>query len=451
MPDTRDKARVPPQNLEAEESVLGAILLSERALDACLDEHLTGDDFYRESHGVIFSTAVAMYSMGEPVDAVTLAAQLERDNNLDRVGGTAKIAELAAIVPATANAGHYAKIVKEQAFLRGLLRAGQEIQRLGMDHPGDTHELLDRAEGLIFDLAGERQSQEYVGISDTVKESYARIMELYETGKKVTGLETGFHRLDALTSGFQKGNLIVIAARPSMGKTALAMAMAANVAIHQGIPVAVFTMEMNRAEITDRVLSQEALIDSSKIRNGNLDGEDWKRLQATTAKIEAARLLIDDSPMLTSVELRSKARRIKLRYPSLGLIVVDYLQLMTSGGKAENRVQDVSQISRTLKILARELDVPVIALSQLSRAVEQRHDKRPILSDLRESGSIEQDADLVAFVYRDEYYNPEDTDQEGIAEVNVAKHRNGRTDMVKVAFVKRYVRFSELPPDRGNR
>ncbi|MGH3091928.1 MAG: replicative DNA helicase, partial [Gaiellaceae bacterium] len=350
----------------------------------------------------------------------------------------------AALVPASANAGHYAQIVKETATLRGLIRAGGEIARLGWERPGETTELVDRAEQILFDLSQERAQGEFSHIEQLLKESFERITALYESGADVTGVPSGFRDLDRITSGFQEGNLIILAARPSMGKSALGLGMAANLAVRKNVPVALFTLEMSKSEVTQRLMCSEAKVESQRLRTGKLSADDWPRLTAACDKLAKAPIYVDDSGGITMMEIRSKARRLKSKHPELGLLIVDYLQLMTSGMSPENRVQEVSQISRSLKVLARDLDVPIVALSQLSRAVEQRHDKRPILSDLRESGSLEQDADLVCFVYRDEYYNAEESDQQGLAEVHVAKHRNGPTDTVKLSFLKRYAKFADL-------
>jgi replicative DNA helicase len=403
-----------------------------------------GREFYRESHAKIYRAALALYAKGEPVDAITLVDQLDERGDLEGVGGKIRIHELAALVPASANAGHYAQIVKEAATLRGLIRVGGEIARLGWERPGETAELVDRAEQVLFELSQEKATSEFSHIEALLKESFERITQLYESGSDVTGVPSGFRDLDRITSGFQEGNLIVMAARPSMGKSALGLGVAANLAVRKEVPVALFTLEMSKTEVTQRLMCSEAKVESQRLRTGKLAADDWPRLTAACDKLARAPLYVDDTGSITMMEIRSKARRLKSKHPDLGLIVVDYLQLMTSGTTAENRVQEVSQISRSLKVLARDLDVPIIALSQLSRAVEQRHDKRPILSDLRESGSIEQDADIVMFIYRDEYYNGEESEQQGLAEVIVAKHRNGPTDTVKLSFLKRYAKFSDL-------
>jgi replicative DNA helicase len=435
-------APVPPQNLEAEESVLGAMMLSPGAIGA-VSEILDGGDFYRESHAKVYRAAVGLYARGEPVDAITLVDELEERGELDDVGGRLRVHELAALVPAAANAAHYARIVREVATLRGLIRTGQEIARLGWERPGEVQELVDRAEQILFDLSQDRVTTEFSHIETLLKDSFERITQLYEAGAEVTGVPAGFRELDRLTSGFQPGNLVIVAARPSMGKSALGLCMAANLAVREGIPVGIFTLEMSKSEVTQRLMCSEAKVESQRLRTGKLAIDDWPRLTAACDKLAKAPLYVDDTGSINLMEIRSKARRLKSREPTLGLILIDYLQLMTSGGTVENRVQEVSQISRSLKVLARDLDVPIVAMSQLSRAVEQRHDKRPILSDLRESGSIEQDADLVMFIYRDEYYN-EESDQQGMAEVALAKHRNGPTDTIKLSFLKRYAKFSDL-------
>jgi replicative DNA helicase len=368
-------APVPPQNLEAEESVLGAMMLSPNAIDTVTDV-LDASDFYRESHAKIFRAARDLYTRGEPVDAITLVDSLEERGELEDVGGKTRLHELAALVPASANVGHYALIVREMATLRGLVRAGTEISRLGWERPGAAPDLVDRAEQVVFEL----------------KDGFERITQLYEAGVDITGTPTGFRDLDRLTSGFQEGNLVIAAARPSMGKSALAICIAANLGVRFGIPVAIFTLEMSKSEVTQRLMCSEAKVESQRLRTGKLAPDDWPRLTAACDRLMKAPIYVDDTSSVTMMEIRSKSRRLKSKEPKLGLVIVDYLQLMTSGASVENRVQEVSQISRSLKLLARDLDVPVLALSQLSRAVEQRHDKRPILSDLRESGCLAGDS-----------------------------------------------------------
>ena len=433
---------VPPQNEEAEDSVLGAMLISQAAISAVVEE-VNSSDFYKQKNGTIYKAALELFARGEPVDAITLTDFLEERGELEEVGGRVRIHELARAVPATSNAAHYARIVRDMATLRGLIDVGSRISTLGWDRPGETAELVDRAEQLIFDLSQSRVTSEFSHIETLLKESFERITALYEAGVDVTGVPSGFKDLDRLTSGFQPGNLIIIAARPSMGKSALGLCMAANLAVRHETPVALFTLEMSKTEVTQRLMCSEAKVESQRLRNGKLAVDDWPRLTAACDKLAKAPIYVDDMGSITMMEIRAKARRLKTQEPNLGLIIVDYLQLMTSGASVENRVQEVSQISRQLKVLARDLDTPVLAMSQLSRAVEQRHDKRPILSDLRESGAIEQDADLVFFIYRDEYYN-EESDQQGLAEVICAKHRNGPTGAEKLSFLKRYAKFADL-------
>lgn len=435
-------APVPPQSLDAEEAVLGAMLLSTGAI-AAVTEILEDGDFYRESHARLYRAALALYAKGEPVDAITLVDELEERGELENVGGRARVHELAALVPTTGNASHYARIIRETATLRGLIRAGGEISRLGWDGVGEAPELVDRAEQIVFALSQQRVSGDFAHIETLLKESFERITALYESGVDITGMPSGFRDLDRLTSGFQPGNLVIVAARPSMGKSAFGLCIAANLAVRHRIPVAVFTLEMSKAEVTQRLMCSEAKVESQRLRTGRLAADDWPRLTAACDKLAKAPIFVDDTGSVTMMEIRSKARRLKSKQPELGLIIVDYLQLMTSGTTAENRVQEVSQISRNLKLLARDLELPILAMSQLSRAVEQRHDKRPILSDLRESGSIEQDADLVGFLYRDDYYNDE-SELQGLAEMILAKHRNGPTDTVKLSFLKRYAKFADL-------
>jgi replicative DNA helicase len=437
-----EQALVPPQNLDAEESVLGAMMLSPGAIGAVTEE-LDAGDFYRESHAKIYRASLGLFARGEPVDAITIADELEERSELEAAGGRLRIHELARLVPTTANAAHYARIVREMAVLRGLIHAGGEVARLGWERPGDAADLLDRAEQIIFDLSQEQVSSEFTHIEELLKESFERITQLYEAGEEITGVPSGYRDLDRLTSGFQPGNLIIVAARPSMGKSALALCMAANLSVRRQTPVALFTLEMSKAEVTQRLMCSEAKVESQRLRSGKLATDDWPRLTAACDKLAKAPIYVDDTGSMTIMGIRAKARRLKSKEPSLGLIVVDYLQLMSSDSNYENRVQEVSQISRQLKILARELDLPIIAMSQLSRAVEQRQDKRPILSDLRESGSLEQDSDLVMFIYRDEYYNDESPDQ-GLAELHLAKHRNGPTGNVKLSFLQRYAKFADL-------
>jgi replicative DNA helicase len=442
-------APLPPQNLDAEESVLGAMMLSESAIEAT-SSVIDAGDFYRESHAKIYRAALELYQHGQPVDAITVADKLDERGELDEVGGKSRIHEIATLVPATSNAGHYARIVREMATLRGLTVVGEQIQRLGWDRPGETPELVDRAEQMVFDLAQHRIRGSFERVDELVRQSFEQITKMYESGGEMTGTPTGFRDIDHMTSGLQPGNLVVVAGRPSMGKSAFAMGMAANLGLQHGVPVAVFTLEMSKLEVAQRLMCAEARVELQRLRTGRLTNDDWPRLVKACDALTKAPIYVDDTRLTTMLEIRAKARRLKAREPKLGLIVIDYLQLMSSGGNAENRVQEVSQISRSLKVIAGDLEVPVVALSQLSRAVESRTDKRPLLSDLRESGSIEQDADLVMFLYRDEYYNEQSEDQ-GLAEVILAKHRNGPIGTEKLAFLKRFAKFADLAPQHDQR
>jgi replicative DNA helicase len=444
VPAGQAVAPLPPQNLDAEESVLGAMMLSESAIEAA-STALDAGDFYRESHARIYRAALELYQQGQPVDAITVADKLDERGELAEIGGKERIHELAALVPATSNAGHYAKIVREMATLRGLTAVGEQIQRLGWERPGETPELVDRAEQMVFDLAQHRIRGSFEHVETLVRESFEQITKMYESGGEMTGTPTGFRDVDHMTSGLQPGNLVIVAGRPSMGKSAFALGIASNLALHHGTPVAVFTLEMSKLEVAQRLMCSEGRVELQRLRTGRLTNEDWPRLVKACDSLTKAPIYVDDTRLTTMLEIRAKARRLKAREPKLGAIVIDYLQLMSSGNNAENRVQEVSQISRSLKVIAGDLEVPLIALSQLSRAVESRTDKRPLLSDLRESGSIEQDADLVMFLYRDEYYN-ENSEDQGLAEVILAKHRNGPVGTEKLAFLKRFAKFSDLAP-----
>ncbi|MGH3009427.1 MAG: replicative DNA helicase [Gaiellaceae bacterium] len=436
---------IPPQNLEAEESVLGAMMISPLAIGA-VTEILDASDFYRESHGKIYRAALQLYGKNEPVDAITLTNELEQRGELDEIGGRVRLHELAKLVPATANVRHYAEIVRENSTLRGLIHAGGEIAQLGWEREGEPTELVARAEQLVYELGERRTEGELVLFKDALVETFQRISHLYESGAEVTGLASGFKDLDKLTAGFQPANLVIIAARPSMGKSAFALEIANHVAVDQNVPCAFFSLEMSQQEVAQRLMCSRGKVDAHHIRTGKLAKEDWPRLVNACGQLEAAPLYVDDTPALSLLELRARAQTLKRRRPELGLIVVDYLQLMTTGRNDESRLQEVSSISRGLKEIAKDLDLPVVALSQLNRSPEQRHDKRPMLSDLRESGSIEQDADLVMFLYREEYYDRDDADdsKKGIAEVIIAKHRNGPIGNFNVAFISRYAKFASL-------
>jgi replicative DNA helicase len=439
-----DVGQLPPQDLDAEESVLGAMLLSPHALGT-VSELLRPEDFYRPSHALIYETMLEMYGRGDNVDAITVANALATKGRLDDVGGRAFVHTLASVVPAVANARHHAEIVRDAATYRSLIAAGHEISRLGFERMGEPQDLVDRAEQVVFEIAGDRIKGDFEALDPLLKQSFERITKLYEEDKDVTGIATGYRDLDRITAGFQPENLVILAARPGMGKTSLALNIASHIGVHEQKPVAIFSIEMSRDEVTQRLMCAEGKVDSTRLRTGRLASEDWARLTTACDRLSRAPIFIDDTAGISPIEIKAKTRRLKTRHPDLALIIVDYLQLIGSSGRFDNRVAEISHISRALKLIGRDLGVPVLACSQLSRAVEQRGqgDKRPHLSDLRESGSIEQDADLVMFVYRDEYYNA-DSEDKGTAEIIVAKHRNGPLDTVKLAYQGRYTRFANL-------
>jgi replicative DNA helicase len=435
--------RVPPHNLEAEESLLGAMLLSRDAITAALECRVEPFDFYKPAHGHVFDAVVSLYGQGEPVDPVTVAEELRRANLLDQLGGKATLLRIQATTPASANAGHYAQIVGELALLRRLISVAGEIAELGYEPPDDVSETLDRAESLVFEVAERRVSESLVGLATSLNTALEQLESLYGRDEQLVGVPTGYHELDDILLGLQASNLVVVAARPGQGKTSFALGAAANVALEVRKPVLFFSMEMGHLELTKRILASEAKVDAKKLQTGNIPEGDWNRLSHAVGRLAEAPFFIDDNPHTTVMEMRAKARRTKARYGDLGLVVVDYLQLMTSTRRAENRQVEVADMSRGLKILARELECPVMCLSQLNRQLEYRNDKRPMLADLRESGSIEQDADVVCFIYRDEQYNPE-SDQRGTAEVIVAKHRNGPTGVARLAFLDHLTKFANM-------
>jgi len=439
-PPSANPNRVPPHNLEAEESVLGAMLLSRDAIAAAM-ERCSAPDFYRPSHSQIFAAISRLYAQGEPVDVVTVAEELLRAGVLEDIGGSATLVSLQTNTPAISSAQRYAAIVEEHALLRRLIGVSQEISEMAYDLPDDVTDALDRAESMVFDVAQRRATDSVSALQELLSQSLDRLEELYGRGETITGVPTGYNDLDEQLAGLQPSNLVVVGARPSMGKTAFGLGLAAHAAT-QGIPVLYFSLEMSHLEIAQRILCAEARVDASRMRNGRLLDGDWPKISNAIGRIGSAPLYIDDNPNVTVMEIRARARRMKSR-DGVGLVVVDYLQLMTGRSAAENRQVEISEISRGLKILARELEIPVVALSQLSRNLESRADKRPMLADLRESGAIEQDADVVMFIYRDEVYNPESADR-GSAEIHVAKHRNGPTGVVELAFVGTYARFANM-------
>jgi replicative DNA helicase len=449
----RGTDRIPPHSLEAEVSVLGACLISENAV-ASSTELLQPDDFYRNAHRVVFEAIAELSKASEPVDAVSVTEWLSRRGRLEEVGGATALYDLTEQVPTAANAAYYARIVRDRALLRRLIDAGTQVAQLGYESEEDVTRTVDRAETLVFDLARTRTRSEVEPLKDLLNASYEKLEMLAKDRSEVTGLATGLDDFDRLTSGLQPQNLVIVAARPSMGKSGLALGISRYVAADLRRPVLFFSLEMSKVELANRLLSSEAKVDSGKLRTGRLEDRDWRAVGDALGRLNLAPLFIDDTPSISLMEIRAKARRLKQREKDLAMIVVDYLQLMqTDGRRPESRVQEVAEMSRGLKMLAKEMDIPVIALSQLSRQPESRTDKRPMLSDLRESGAIEQDADIVAFIYRDEVYDSESADK-GIAELIVAKHRNGATDNVRLAFLGHYATFANLAkgtrPPGGN-
>jgi len=436
--------RIPPHNLQAEEAVLGAILLSRDALGSVVESGLRFDDFYKPAHQHIFDVACAVSQSGGPADTITVADELQRLGLLESVGGVETLHRLQNATPAISNASHYAKIVADAAMLRRLILVAGDISELAYSGPDNVDMALDEAETRVFKVADRRVSDTYAEIGELMKGAIERIEENYARGDTITGTPTGYADLDELLSGLQPSTLNIIGARPAMGKTAMGLGIATNVAKLTNKPVLVFSLEMGHIELTQRILSSEAEVDSTKIRNGRLSESDWAKVGRAIGRLEVP-LFLDDNPRVTVMEIRAKARRLKMQRGDLGLVLIDYLQLMSGGGNAENRQLEVSEISRNLKILARELEVPIIALSQLSRNLEQRADKKPMLSDLRESGSLEQDADVVMFLYRDEVYNKESPDR-GAADLIIAKHRAGPIGEIRLAFRGHYAKFDSAAP-----
>ncbi len=439
--------RVPPQNLEAEQSVLGAILIENNALNRAI-EVISEGDFYRESHRRIYAAIVELFDKGEAIDIVTVSEQLSKSGALEQVGGNAYIGSLASQVPTAANVTYHSKIVREKALLRDLLRSSTDIASKVYEASGeDAEDLVDFAEHAIFEIADKRTKGKLIPMKDVVKDSFKMIEELYGKKELITGVATGIYRLDEMTTGFQPGDLVVIGGRPSMGKTAFALNIAEHVAVDNKEPVAVFSLEMATEQLVMRLLCSDARVNSNDIRRGRVQKKDWNALTTSAGRLYDAPLYIDDSSNINVLEIRAKARRLKMEH-GLGLIIVDYLQLMRGRSNMERREQEISDITRSLKGLAKELKVPVIALSQLNRGVELRTDKRPSLADLRESGAIEQDADIIIFLYRDEVYYKDNPEKRGKAELIVAKQRNGPTGIVHVTFLDYCTRFENLADER---
>ncbi|MEN2985818.1 MAG: replicative DNA helicase [Thermodesulfovibrionaceae bacterium] len=435
--------RLPPQSIEAEQAVLGAVLLEGEAITKAI-EVVSPEDFYRESHRKIYTAMLELFEKNEPIDLITLTDHLRDKAQLDEVGGLSYISHLATVVPTSANIRYHAKLVREKALLRSLIKACTEIITKAYEEPEDAEQMLDQAERLIFEISEKRTTTNIYPMKDVIKQAFKIIESMYEKKTVITGVPSGFKDLDELTSGFQPGDFIIIGGRPGMGKTAFALNIAQHVGVELGEPVAFFSLEMAKEQIAVRLLSSLAMINASALRKGFISKRDWERLTDAALKLSEAPIYIDDSSQMSVLEVRAKARRLRLEKGKLALIIIDYLQLLRSRTAYEVREQEISEISRSLKALAKELKVPVVALSQLNRSVEKSGDKRPTLANLRESGAIEQDADVIIFLYRDEVYNRKNTENKGKAEVIVAKQRNGPTDTVYLTFLKEYTRFLDF-------
>ena len=433
--------KVPPHDIEAEQAVIGSMLTDQEAVYAAI-ERLKPEDFYREDNKQIYTAILNIYNKAEPIDIITLKAELLSMGKLDAVGGLEYIVELPEKVPTTANVDRYIKIVEEKSLLRNLIRAANEILSSGYAQEDDVENIVDHAEKKIFDVMQKKSQKGYTTIKDVLVESFTKLEELYNQKEHITGVPTGFAELDKKTAGLHGSELILIAARPAMGKSAFALNIGSYAATRANVPVAIFSLEMSKEQVGNRILCSEALVDSNNVRTGELNDEELGKLAETSGELSQAPIYIDDTPGISVMEIRAKCRKLKLE-KNIGLVIIDYLQLIQGSGKTSSREQEIAEISRSLKILAKEIEVPVIALSQLSRAVEARPDHRPMLSDLRESGSIEQDADIVMFLYRDDYYN-EDSEKKNIAEVIIAKQRAGSTGTVELAWLGKYTKFANL-------
>ena len=443
-----EAVRVPPHDLDAERAVIGAMLVSETAV-AVVAERLSPEDFYSEVHRIIYGAMIRLYTRGDPIDQLTLTNELGSLGEFEKVGGRAYVFQIVESVPTAANAARYAEIVRGKALLRDIIEVGSRITEDAFREPEDVGEALDAAEHLVYGVSNRTLREHLAPVSELAPGALELIQRLYEQEGEVTGVETGFEDLDRLTTGFHKSDLVILAARPAMGKTAMALNAIWHASGQKGMPVAIFSLEMSKEQLVQRLISQITRIPAQALRSGNVRAEDWPKLVRGVAEVSRAPIWIDDTAGVTLMEIRAKVRRLASQLNARGegplaLVVVDYLQLMVGqGNRSENRQQEIAEISRGLKVLARDLDVPVLAIAQLSRAVEQRHDKRPLLSDLRDSGAIEQDADMVMFLYRDEYYNPA-SDDKGIAEIIIGKHRNGPTGKVQLAWMEQYTKFASL-------
>ena len=433
--------KVPPHDIEAEQAVIGSMLTDKDAVISAI-EVLKEEDFYREDNRAIYSAILNLYNRAEPVDIITVKAELEAMGKFEQVGGLEYLAELPEKVPTTANAQKYIKIVEEKSTLRNLIKTANEIIELGYDPTEEVEDIMENAEKKIFNIMQDKNQKGYSPLKDVLVESFNKLEELYNRKQHITGVPTGFTELDYKTAGLHGSELILIAARPAMGKSAFVLNIAANAAIKAKTPVVIFSLEMSKEQMVNRILCSEAMVDSNKVRTGKLEEDDWVKLAGAIGPLSEADIYIDDTPGISITEIRAKCRKLKLE-KNIGLVIIDYLQLVQGSNNRKNgsREQEISEISRSLKILAKEIGVPVIALSQLSRAVEQRPDHRPMLSDLRESGAIEQDADIVMFLYRDDYYN-KDSEKKDIAEVIIAKHRGGSTGTVELIWMGNYTKFA---------
>ena len=434
--------RIPPHDIEAEQAIIGSMLTDKDAVIAAI-EILREQDFYREDNRIIYSAILNLYNRSEPIDIITLKAELKSMGKLEAVGGLEYIVQLPDRVPTTSNVEQYIKIVEEKSMLRALIKTADELITLGYDPTQEVEQVIDTAEKKIFEVMQKKNQKGYSSMKDILIDTFTQLEQLYNQKEMITGVPTGFADLDYRTSGLHNSDLILVAARPAMGKSAFALNIATHAAVRGKVPVAIFSLEMSKEQMANRILCSEAMVDSAKVRTGKIDDEEWGKLAAASGELSEAGIYIDDTPGISVMEIRAKCRKMKLE-KNIGLVVIDYLQLVQgSNRKGGSREQEIAEISRSLKILAKEINVPVMALSQLSRAPEQRVDHRPMLSDLRESGSIEQDADIVMFLYRDDYYN-EDTDKKNIAEVIIAKHRSGATGTVELLWLGNYTKFANI-------
>lgn len=437
-----DLGKIPPHDIEAEQAVIGSMLTDKDAVIAAI-EVLKEEDFYREDHKAIYSAILNLYNRSEPIDIITLKAELTSMGMFDKIGGLEYLAELPEKVPTTANVEKYIKIVEEKAMLRNLIKTANEIIELGYDPTEDLDNIMDNAEKKIFNIMQDKNQKGYAPIKDILVDTFTQLEQLYNQKQHITGVPTGFADLDYKTAGLHNSDLILVAARPAMGKSAFALNIASYAAVKANTPTVIFSLEMSKEQMVNRILCSEAMVDSNKVRTGKIEEEDWIKIAGAMGPLSEAQIFIDDTPGISINEIRAKCRKLKLE-KNIGLVVIDYLQLVQgTGKKGSSREQEISEISRSLKILAKEINVPVIALSQLSRAPEQRPDHRPMLSDLRESGAIEQDADIVMFLYRDDYYN-EESEKKNIAEVILAKHRSGSTGTVELLWLGNYTKFANI-------